>query len=288
MKINDQCLTCLVNQVIKIAHITNVTDKELLYKKVFAYLSEIDFSKTNPEIIGETFQLIKKQIDNEDPYYDIRRYYNQLFLQQINTLEQKINQSSDPLSETIKYAIIANIIDFSPIHQDIDIQKWFNHIDNITLTINHIDYLKKDIQSSQSLLYLGDNCGEICLDLLLIKRIKAINPNLHIYFGVRGTPVVNDSIEEDAYLVGIDKYATVISNRDQSLGTILPRTSEAFQQIYENADVIIAKGQANYESLSEENKNIYFMLVVKCHVISQYIGIPEKSIICMKSLLENN
>lgn len=288
MKINDQCLPCLVNQVIKIAHITNVTDKELLYKKVFAYLSQIDFSKTNPEIIGETFQLIKKQIDNEDPYYDIRRYYNQLFLQQINTLEQKINQSSDPLSETIKYAIIANIIDFSPIHQDIDIQKWFNHIDNITLTINHIDYLKKDIQSSQSLLYLGDNCGEICLDLLLIKRIKAINPNLHIYFGVRGTPVVNDSIEEDAYLVGIDKYATVISNGDQSLGTILPRTSEAFQQIYENADVIIAKGQANYESLSEENKNIYFMLVVKCHVISQYIGIPEKSIICMKSLLENN
>lgn len=288
MKINDQCLPCLVNQVIKIAHITNVTDKELLYKKVFAYLSQIDFSKTNPEIIGETFQLIKKQIDNEDPYYDIRRYYNQLFLQQINTLEQKINQSSDPLSETIKYAIIANIIDFSPIHQDIDIQKWFNHIDNITLTINHIDYLKKDIQSSQSLLYLGDNCGEICLDLLLIKRIKAINPNLHIYFGVRGTPVVNDSIEEDAYLVGIDKYATVISNGDQSLGTILPRTSETFQQIYENADVIIAKGQANYESLSEENKNIYFMLVVKCHVISQYIGIPEKSIICMKSLLENN
>lgn len=288
MKINDQCLPCLVNQVIKIAHITNVTDKELLYKKVFAYLSEIDFSKTNPEIIGETFQLIKKQIDNEDPYYDIRRYYNQLFLQQINTLEQKINQSSDPLSETIKYAITANIIDFSPIHQDIDIQKWFNHIDNITLTINHIDYLKKDIQSSQSLLYLGDNCGEICLDLLLIKRIKAINPNLHIYFGVRGTPVVNDSIEEDAYLVGIDKYATVISNGDQSLGTILPRTTEAFQQIYENADVIIAKGQANYESLSEENKNIYFMLVVKCHVISQYIGIPEKSIICMKSLLENN
>lgn len=288
MKINDQCLPCLVNQVIKIAHITNVTDKELLYKKVFAYLSQIDFSKTNPEIIGETFQLIKKQIDNEDPYYDIRRYYNQLFLQQINTLEQKINQSSDPLSETIKYAIIANIIDFSPIHQDIDIQKWFNHIDNITLTIDHIDYLKKDIQSSQSLLYLGDNCGEICLDLLLIKRIKAINPNLHIYFGVRGTPVVNDSIEEDAYLVGIDKYATVISNGDQSLGTILPRTTEAFQQIYENADVIIAKGQANYESLSEENKNIYFMLVVKCHVISQYIGIPEKSIICMKSLLENN
>lgn len=260
----------------------------MLYKKVFAYLSQIDFSKTNPEIIGETFQLIKKQIDNEDPYYDIRRYYNQLFLQQINTLEQKINQSSDPLSETIKYAIIANIIDFSPIHQDIDIQKWFNHIDNITLTIDHIDYLKKDIQSSQSLLYLGDNCGEICLDLLLIKRIKAINPNLHIYFGVRGTPVVNDSIEEDAYLVGIDKYATVISNGDQSLGTILPRTTEAFQQIYENADVIIAKGQANYESLSEENKNIYFMLVVKCHVISQYIGIPEKSIICMKSLLENN
>ncbi len=113
--------------------------------------------------------------------------------------------------------------------------------------------------------YLGDNCGEICLDKLLIKRIKKVNPKLDIYFGVRGSAVVNDSIEDDAFSVGINEYATIISNGDDSLGTVLKRTSKAFKEIYEKVDIIIAKGQANYESLSEENdKNIYFLLIAKC------------------------
>ena len=112
-----------------------------------------------------------------------------------------------------------------------------------------------------------------------------MNPHIKIYFGVRGTAVVNDSIEEDAYDVKMDEYATIISNGDQSLGTVLSRTSQEFQNVYHQADVIISKGQANYESLSEEKENIYFLLMVKCEVISQYIGVPIQSMICMKNKL---
>lgn len=102
-------------------------------------------------------------------------------------------------------------------------------------------------------------------------------------FGVRGKPIVNDSIAEDAYAVGIDEYAEVIDNRDGSLGTVLNRTCPAFKEVYTRADVIIAKGQANYECLSEENKNIYFLLMTKCDVIANDIGIEEKKMICMKN-----
>ena len=104
-----------------------------------------------------------------------------------------------------------------------------------------------------------------------------------MFFATRGAAVVNDSVEADAYTVGMDAYATIISNGDYSLGTVLPRTSKEFQEIYQNADIVIAKGQANYECLSEEKKNIFFLLMTKCKVIADDIGAPEMKMICMKN-----
>lgn len=278
MKINEECLPCLINQVIKVANITNCSNRDDLYHQVFEQLSKIDFDKSNPEIIGMIFELVKKHLNNEDPYQEIRQYYNNLFLQSYDDFDKKINS----FKTAIKYAIIGNIIDFSPINnQEITkIDDWFDNIDNLSLTIDHVDKLINDIKKAKTILYLGDNCGEICLDKLLLKRIKQLNPSLKIYFGVRGKPVVNDSIESDAYEVGIDEYASIISNGDNSLGTILSRTSAQFNQIYQNCDFVIAKGQANFESLSEENKKIYFLLMVKCDVIAKYINVPEKSLVC--------
>ena len=278
MKINEKCLPCLINQVIKVANITNCSNRDDLYHQVFEQLSKIDFNKSNPEIIGMIFELVKKHLNNEDPYQEIRQYYNNLFLQSYDDFDKKINS----FKTAIKYAIIGNIIDFSPINnQEITkIDDWFDNIDNLSLTIDHVDKLINDIKKAKIILYLGDNCGEICLDKLLLKRIKQLNPSLKIYFGVRGKPVVNDSIESDAYEVDIDEYASIISNGDNSLGTILSRTSAQFNQIYQNCDFVIAKGQANFESLSEENKKIYFLLMVKCDVIAKYINVPEKSLVC--------
>lgn len=278
MKINEKCLPCLINQVVKVANITNCSNRDDLYHQVFEQLSKIDFNKSNPEIIGMIFELVKKHLNNEDPYQEIRQYYNNLFLQSYDDFDKKI----DSFKTAIKYAIIGNIIDFSPINnQEITkIDDWFDNIDNLSLTLDHVDKLINDIKKAKIILYLGDNCGEICLDKLLLKRIKQLNPSLKIYFGVRGKPVVNDSIESDAYEVGIDEYASIISNGDNSLGTILSRTSAQFNQIYQNCDFVIAKGQANFESLSEENKKIYFLLMVKCGVIAKYINVPEKSLVC--------
>lgn len=281
MKINEQCLPCLINQAIKVVNITNVEAREELYKKIFAQMSHLDFSKTNPEIVGENYQLIKQYIGCVDPYKDTKSYYNQFFLENISIYEKKIHT----IEEAIKYAIVANIIDFNPVHSNVneDIQHFFLNIDNLEFAINDVTSLLNDIQKAKSILYIGDNCGEICFDKLLIKCIKDINSQCQIYFGVRGDAVVNDNTEEDAYYVGMDEYATIISNGDYSLGTILSRTSAEFKEVYQNADVVISKGQANYESLSEEDGNIYFLLMVKCKVIAEYIGVKEKSLVCKKN-----
>lgn len=286
MKINYNCLPCLINQVVKVADITNANDRDILFRNVFAFLSETDFSKTNPEIIGSIFRLLKEHIGNDDPYKEIRDYYNKMFLSKLELFEEKINKSIYPLEEAVKYAVIGNIIDFNPIHNNRleDIMKWFDDALKMTLRVNHIEQMLLDIKSSNTLLYLGDNCGEICLDKILIKKIKEYNPDIQIYFGVRGEPVVNDSIESDAFFVGIDQYAKIISNGDDSLGTVLTRTSEEFGHIYRKADIIIAKGQANYESLNEQTeKNIYFLLIAKCEVIAKYIGVETRSLLCMNT-----
>lgn len=285
MKMHDKCLPCVINQVIKVANITGVKNKEELLKEVFAYLSKMDFEITTPEIIGEIFGMVKKYTNNPDPYKETRNYYNNLFLKLIPEFEKKIEQAGNSFELAVQYAIVGNIIDFNPIHNTLlaDIFDCFEKMEKLEFAIDDSKVLMEDILNSKELLYLGDNCGEICMDKILLKKIKELNPSVKIFFGVRGKPVVNDSIAEDAYFVGIDEYAEVIDNGDGSLGTVLTRTSPKFKEIYNNADVVIAKGQANYECLSEEKKNIYFLLMTKCDVIANDIGVPEKKMICMKN-----
>ena len=286
MKMVEACLPCLVNQAVKVANMTHAQNRELLYHQVFRFLSTADFSMTSPEIIGCTFRMLKGHIHNDDPYQETRNYYNDLFLKLSDQIEDAANQAADPFKTAVKYAIIGNIIDFNPVHNITleNVMAYFKNADHTPLTIDCTDELLQNLRSAKSLLYLGDNCGEICLDKLLLKRIKASCPNLHVRFGVRGRPVVNDSIEADAVRVGIPEYAEIINNGDDSLGTVLHRTSPEFQAAFHSADVIIAKGQANYECLSSfAHKNLYFLLMTKCSVIAEDIGVPVKSLVCMRA-----
>lgn len=285
MRLHDKCLPCVVKQAIKVADITGLNTKEELLREVFTYLSKMNFHETTPEIIGEIFDMIKRHTNNPDPYKETRNYYNTLFMKMQPEFERKIEQAENSFMLAIRYAIVGNIIDFNPIHNTLleDIYDCFEKMEQLELAINDSHALMKDISNAGTLLYLGDNCGEICMDKILLKKIKEQNPNVKLFFGVRGKPVVNDSISEDAYSVGIDEYAEVVDNGDGSLGTVLNRTSPAFKEVYNNADIVIAKGQANYECLSEENKNIYFLLMTKCEVIAKDIGVEEKKMICMKN-----
>jgi len=285
MRLHDKCLPCVVNQAIKVANITGINTKEELLREVFAYLSKMNFDKTTPEIIGEIFDMIKRHTNNPDPYKETRDYYNTLFLKLLPEFERKIEQAENSFMLAIRYAIVGNIIDFNPIHNTLleDIYDCFEKMEQLELAIDDSHALMTNISNAGTLLYLGDNCGEICMDKILLKKIRELNPNVKLLFGVRGKPVVNDSISEDAYFVGIDEYAEVVDNGDGSLGTVLNRTSPAFKEVYNRADVVIAKGQANYECLSEENKNIYFLLMTKCDVIAKDIGVEEKKMICMKN-----
>lgn len=286
MKMQEKCLPCVVNQAIKVADMVGMKEKGNLLRRVFSYLSKVDYNAiTSPELIGEIFSIIKEETGNQDPYKETRQKYNKMFLERLPAYEKEIEQSKKPFEEAVKYAIIGNVIDFNPIHEltILDVERHFKRLKGENLEINDASLLQKELETAKTILYLGDNCGEICLDKILLRKIKAMNPKVQIFFATRGAAVVNDSIEEDAYLVGIDEVATVVSNGDSSLGTVLSRTSKEFLQIYEKADVVIAKGQANYECLSTEKKNIYFLLMTKCQAIAKDIGALEMKMILKRS-----
>lgn len=281
MKIKEKCLPCMVNQAIKTANMVNAADRETLYKKIFAQMSEMDFSMTTPEVVGDSNEIIKAHVGCDDPYREVKAHYNRLFYEKLGEYDAKIGT----FSEAVKYAIAANIIDFNPVHVNVaeEMERVFGSIDTLGLTVDDSDKLEADVRSATTLLYLGDNCGEICFDKLLIGHIKKVNPECKVYYGVRGAAVINDNTVEDALSVGMDEVATVISNGDHSPATVLSRVSEEFHAVFDSADVVISKGQGNFETLNDSGREIYFMLMAKCEVVAEELGVPLKSLICKKS-----
>ncbi len=285
MKIRKKCLPCIVNQAIKFIDVSCPDDGGRLLKKVFEYMSRVDFESTiTPELVGEIFAIVTRESGNFDPYKATRDFYNEKLTERSDELEKTIENSSDPFAEAVKYAIIGNIIDFSPGYELTDraLKEFFDRFGSEALEIDHTAHLREDILRAKSIVYIGDNCGEIVLDKLLLKRIRTLNSDAPIHFVTKGAPILNDSVAQDALSVGIQQYANVIDHGDNCPGTVLHRTSEEFRKIFESADLVISKGQANYEGLNEAQGNIYFLLMAKCAAIAQDIGTSEMKMICKK------
>lgn len=169
------------------------------------------------------------------------------------------------------------------------LKKKIVNIEELYLTIDDSKILYERLKSAKSIMYLGDNSGEICLDKLFIKYIKNEFPDINVYFGVRGKRIINDVSLEDAQIVGIHEVANVIENGDGSLGTVIERVSDEFREKFYDADVIIAKGQGNYESLSEiDKKNIFHLFMAKCENVSNSLGIKPMSIVCVENKNPNS
>lgn len=285
MKLNLECISCNINQVIKITEILEINPikREQIMREVLKYLHTASYNQSNPELIKGTWDIIIESINNKNPYKSIKEKYNSLLLTIENKIEKSIGTSNNELLKAIKISTIGNIIDFASNHnfdEDI-IMKRIENIDNEIISKDHSSKLIELLLNSKTLLFIGDNCGEIVLDKILLRTIKKYNPNIDIFYGVRGTPILNDVTTEDAKDVKIDDYAQIISNEDGSLGTVINKVGGQFKKIFNESDVVISKGQGNFESLSDvSKKNLFFMFLVKCKAVGRIIGTDTNQIIC--------
>jgi len=230
---------------------------------------------TSPEVGRYLNSLVKSISGITDLYAKEKKEYNEMILQRYDELNRLVQASDNPKFTALRYALAGNIIDFGP-PNEFNAQVAFSEALQKEPSINHSETLFKELNDAKTVLYLGDNAGEIVADKLFIETIK--HPNL--YFAVRGSYVMNDITMEDAHFVGIDQLATVISNGYDAPSTILSACSPEFMEIYNKADIIISKGQGNLEGLiKEKNKNIYFLLMVKCDVMARQVGVHQGDVV---------
>jgi uncharacterized protein with ATP-grasp and redox domains len=272
IKVTYDCIPCAIGSLITLFKKGLVTEEqqEQTMRTLLDYLSKIDYNQSPPKLGREIHRIIRQVLNNPDPYYDIKQKFNRLMLDYYPDLKKLLDEADNPFQMALRLAIAGNVIDYGPNHP-FDINKTLQQAKSIVLAIDDSRALQTSLWQSKMLLYLGDNAGEIVMDRIFLEAIN--HPN--VYFAVRGAPIINDALIEDAELVGIDKIAHLITNGDDAPGTILENSSAEFREIFEQADLIISKGQGNYEGLQDVDKNIYFVLMTKCDHVANYLGVKK-------------
>lgn len=272
MRIYLDCIECFVRQALDAARLA--TDDEQIHKKVVDQVlrlaADLDMSQSPPVIGQQIHRLIRSLVGSDDPYHRSKKQFNSMALKLYPDLRKQIISSNDPLETAVRLAIAGNIIDFGVKSSlsELEVKKTINDSLSGYLDSEQVQNFKNAVMGAEEILYLADNAGEIVFDHLLIEQL----PIEKITVVVKGSPVINDATIEDANVVGLGRIVEVIDNGSDGPGTILVTCSKNFLDRFEKADLIIAKGQGNYETLSGIDKNIFFLLKVKCPVIAEDIG----------------
>lgn len=288
MKLQQECIACIIAQVKNVTKMLSLSEsgREDAMRDTHAYLAKANYEGCTPESMGELWQILLGHVGEADPYAAIKSRCNQEAMKMLPETRQKIARAKDPFTVALKYAIAGNLIDYGLEHP-VSIEEQNTQIDKIASTAFSIDDSEKLLEAmsdAKTMLYLGDNAGEIVFDKLLIEQIVARFPQLQLSYVVKGSAVLNDVTYAEAEEVGMAETCRVIDNGDASPGTVLPRTSEAFQRAFAEADVVLSKGQGNFESLSGvEKKNLFFLFTAKCDTVCIEAGVPKLSIVCMQN-----
>ncbi len=226
------------------------------------------YDLTMPEIHSRLNDEFCRLTGNTDLYAEEKQKSNKIALQLYSELKPEVLHSADPFGMALKLSIAGNIMDYGA-SGNFDIHKTIEKVLNTPFAIDHSILLKEKINQAEKILFLGDNAGEIVFDKMLIELM--LHPN--VVFAVRGSAVLNDATLEDARQTGLDEIADVIDNGSNAPSTILSECSDEFLKIYNEADLIISKGQGNFEGLMYENEpRVFFLLMVKCDVVAEAIG----------------
>lgn len=237
--------------------------------------------KDNPELAMKLHRLGKRFFQNNDLFIKEKDAANSLLMDTYSYWKKMVATADRPLYAAAKLAVIGNIIDYGAHSVQEDIIAQINAFIAQDLKVDMRTELEMELEKAKSVLYLGDNCGELVFDKLFIETIQ--HPNLT--YAVRGFPVINDVTMDDARKVGMDRVCRLLSNGADAPATILDRSSPEFRAAFEKADLIISKGQGNFEGLmGTERSNIFFLLIAKCNPMATMLGVNKNDMVVKRLL----
>ncbi len=282
MKVDIECFPCFLRQSVSTLEYVDIPENEKIeiVKSVLTEIEETDIDRS--PAFATTFIYRKiKNLTGVDPYKEIKERYNDLALGLSSDLRERIKNTPDPLLTASRLAIAGNIIDFG-LFKSIDMEATIERALSGNIEVDDFDLFRHETEARDTLLYLLDNAGEIVFDLLLIEQLKSMGKR--VIAVVKGGPVINDATIDDAERIGLTKICQVIDNGSDAVGTFTEFCSDEFNEIYNNAALIISKGQGNFETLTGNGKNIFFLFQAKCDVVARYLGIEKGSMLLKRNL----
>jgi len=281
MKLNLDCIPCFQRQALQAVRFISDDEKlhERVLREVAKKLLESNWDLTPPELAHQIHSIVKRITNENDPYKKVKRESNDLVLKMYPELKETVNKSRDPLRTAVRLAIAGNIIDFGVPHE-FNLEETIREVLKKQFAIDDYEQLQEKLKDAETLLFFVDNAGEIGLDKLLVETFLEAKKLEKIDFVVKGGPIINDATLEDAVYMGLDGLPNseflTISNGE--VGTGPARSSQKVKRWIKDHDLVISKGQGNYEGLSEHN-GLFFMLMVKCPIIASDLGVEVGDII---------
>ncbi|MCI8381687.1 MAG: DUF89 family protein [Lachnospiraceae bacterium] len=278
MRLNSMCIRCLVDkQEAGIAKFKDEEKNTAYMKEIAKIIGESDDEASSAYLVYLFNQVYRRYFGEVKDYSEIKKEYNSYVLAMEDELYQEIGEAKDPLAQSIVYARIGNYIDFGAMQhvERAEFLELFQEKEKNLLDQSVYEDFLKDCQKGKNFLLLADNCGEIVLDKLFLRELKKRFPHLILSVMVRGEEVLNDVTIKDAEETGICTVAKVVSNGNGVGGTVVDMLSEEARQVLDQADVMLAKGQANFETLHGCGRNIYYSFLCKCDWFSGRFGVEK-------------
>lgn len=266
MRLNAACVCCILDKEERQLRNDPDEERKVRYlKELMRMIGESGDQANAPWLAARVGDIYRKYYGEREDYRRIKEEYNRLMLEREEEFEKRIRQSEDPLAAALLFARVGNFIDFSAMDQ-VDRQEMFALFERENDVLDPVEYrnFQEDLQKGKRLVYLMDNCGEIVLDKLAVKLMKERYPHLAVTGVVRGFPVVNDATMEDVRMTGLDQVIPVMGNGDRVAGTNLEDVDPQVRRMILDADLILAKGQGNFETLHGCGLNIYYLFLCKC------------------------
>ncbi|RLJ71559.1 hypothetical protein BCF55_1863 [Hydrogenivirga caldilitoris] len=272
MKAYPACIPCLINQglnAVKKLGLGDEVEREIAVRSL-KFLSEVKEFDKSPAYYAYFIQkLVKELSGTEDPFWKQKKLANEVALNMLPELEKELEHAEDQLAYALRLAAVGNYIDFA-IRGDLNISEDLTKLLKSSFFVWDYAVFRERLSSSNMVLIIGDNAGEIVFDKPLVKLLK--NMGKEVFYAVKGAPILNDATYEDAVEVSMTGLCNVVDNGSDKVGTWLEDCSEDFLKLFYDSDIVISKGQANFETLSGVSREVFFLLVAKCEPIANEVG----------------
>jgi damage-control phosphatase, subfamily I len=270
MEITLDCIPCMLKQALEASRMVtdDIEQQDKIIEEVLSVLLNYTTYRNSPDLAREIHQIIKNVTRVKDPYYKIKSRDLKAAKELYIFLSEFMKKKDGSIYWALKIAATGNNID-AAIHQNIDVKKCVERELEKEFTICDLNIFENKLKTASNILIIGDNAGETVFDKILIENM----PKIPVIYGVRSEPILNDTTKKEAYESGLGEVSTIVSTGCNAPGTILEDCSKEFMDIYNRADIIISKGQGNFEALSEKKGNLFFLLKAKCPMIADKLSV---------------